>query len=150
MKRPDYPGACIRFIALGIDFVLYMIIYAMFVLLLVAGVKGGLIGKGMIATLTNTPIIPIVFFILLFLYFVIFDAVFAGTIGKRICKIKVVGSDYCNISIQRSLLRTGVSFVLGPCFGICFIPYILSADGECLHDRVSSTMVVFAVTGSQV
>lgn len=149
MKKTNSPGAIIRIAAIGIDFLLWMVIYALFVFLLVVSFKMRMIEKESISALIGTPVIPIVFFVLLFMYFVVFDAVFGGTVGKKVLRIELVSTDNKKLSILKCLFRTILFFLLSPLFGVCFIPYIFSRDGECLHDRIASTAIIFKTSESK-
>lgn len=85
------------------------------------------------------------FVLIYFLYFIIFEALFAQTIGKYIVKIKVVNEKGDKISFYTSFLRNILRLIDGIGFYIIGLLFIIkSKKNQRLGDRMAKSFVIKA------
>jgi uncharacterized RDD family membrane protein YckC len=81
--------------------------------------------------------------VLLFLYFAIFESSpEQGTLGKRVMRIIVCGSDGRRLNFPRAAIRTlgkGLSFLI---CGVGFLMPLFTPWKQALHDKLTDTIVV--------
>ncbi|MBD3367168.1 MAG: hypothetical protein GF405_03195 [Candidatus Eisenbacteria bacterium] len=86
----------------------------------------------------------IAFLIVMFVYFVLFEALAGATPGKLVSGVRVIGPDGGRPGLVRSLVRNLLRVVDGlPAFGI-LAAVLISTSEECARfgDRVAGTRVV--------
>lgn len=76
-------------------------------------------------------------------YQTIFVARFGGTVGKLICRIRVIRVDGQRLSFRHALARAAATYVsLLPC-GIGLIMAAFDSEKRTLHDRICGTRVIW-------
>jgi uncharacterized RDD family membrane protein YckC len=115
----------------------------------------GVFGRDTMRPNTGPPVGFFLLIGLLFLIWAIVNLVFVfryqQTIGKRICKIKVVRSDGSPCNPWRIILLRGFVVglinnipIVGGLFGLVDPLLIFREDHRCIHDHIADTIVVRA------
>jgi uncharacterized RDD family membrane protein YckC len=77
-------------------------------------------------------------------YETIFVAAFAGTPGKRLCRLRIVRADGGRLTIQHALARSLAEWVsILPC-GLGYLVAAFDKEKRALHDLICHTRVVWA------
>lgn len=86
----------------------------------------------------------LIFLAVIFLYFVLLEGLAGGTFGKRLLRLRVVGTDSVRVRLSKALLRNILRVVDGlPAFGILgAILIIRSPEKARFGDRVAGTRVI--------
>ena len=86
----------------------------------------------------------LIFLAVIFLYFVLLEGLAGGTFGKRLLRLRVVGTDSVSVRLSKALLRNILRVVDGlPAFGILgAILIIRSPEKARFGDRVAGTRVI--------
>jgi len=143
-SRPDYAGIWIRFAAIVLD--VAFLSAAFFPVTRI--VKGTWImsaadhrwARGQFVT---DPLC-LVFLVVMFLYFVLFEGLVGATPGKRILGLRVVGADGSTAGFMRALLRNALRVVDSlPALGILAAILIsTSPERTRFGDRAAETRVI--------
>jgi len=86
-----------------------------------------------------------IFLGIIFLYWIVLEAFFGGTVGKLILGLRVTNDEFSKISFEQSILRNGFRMIDGLPFlnllGIFSI--VLSKEKQRIGDKIAKTYVVF-------
>lgn len=123
---PQYAGVAIRFLALLIDSVIIAVI---------GGVLGSLADSTTVATAISV--------IIMFAYFIIFEALRGATPGKMLFKLHVVRTDGAPISWQESFIRNLLRIIDGLFVYLVAAIFVWTSPlRQRLGDRAANTVVV--------
>ena len=141
---PEYAGVSIRFSALVLDVILLSAVFFPVTRL----AKGTWVmtaadhqwARGWFVT---DPLC-LVFLLVMFLYFVLFEGLSGATPGKRLLGLRVVGVDGSPVGLTRALLRNVLRVVDGlPTLGLVAAVLIATSDERArFGDRLAETRVV--------
>jgi uncharacterized RDD family membrane protein YckC len=140
----EFAGLIVRFLALAVDLLLLSCVFF--------PVTRIVKGKWLLSASDHqwsqgwlvTDPLCLAFLVVMFLYFVLFEALMYGTPGKRILRLRVVALGGARAGLQKSLVRNVLRVVDGlPAFGILGAVLILrSEDRARVGDRVAGTRVI--------
>ncbi len=138
----DYQGIGIRLVAQIVDGIIFFFIFII-VGYFVASIKGGLTPSGFELHGIPALISNSISFGIMFAYFIILEGVFGQTLGKKLCKIKVVKEDGTPCDLYASFIRNILRIV--DAIAVYLVGAILIARSDKkqrLGDRVAKTIVV--------
>jgi len=134
-----------RVIAFAVDWVVLSVLSAFMCLLCLIGYKVGLANHGRSVTWENAiPLISMMTWSSLSLataYFVMFHGMDGKTIGKRMLRLRVVGSGQSAITYRRAFARWLAMFAFAP-FLVGFFWIILNREKRGWHDLIAGTWVI--------
>lgn len=138
----EYQGIGIRFVAQVIDGVIFSVIFWIAGLGF-ASIYGGLTPTGF--HLTGSPALQLLVILLIIwlAYFTILEGLYGQTVGKKICKIKVIKENGEPCDLHASFIRNILRIVDG--IGIYLVGAILilrSNKKQRLGDRLARTVIV--------
>jgi uncharacterized RDD family membrane protein YckC len=143
-NRPQYAGLGRRFLALVVDFLIFSAIFFP----VTKAVKGVWImspqdhawGYGWFIT---DPLC-LTFLVIMVMYFVLLEGLAGATIGKRLLRLRVVGTDGQRPGLGRGALRNVLRVVDSlPALNILGVALILtSAERARFGDRIAKTRVI--------
>ncbi|MDI6903633.1 MAG: RDD family protein [Methanocellales archaeon] len=138
----DYQGIGIRLAAQIVDGIISFLVY-WFVGIFVASRMGGLTPGGFELHGYPALICCSATFGIIFAYFLILEGVFGQTLGKKLCKIKVVKEDGSPCDLSASFIRNILRIIDGIAVYLVGAIFIARSDKkQRLGDRVASTIVI--------
>lgn len=134
MSSTDYRGVGIRAVAVIIDLVVWGVIGYIIALL-----TGATTGAGF--ELEGAP--ALLWFLSFFVYYIVLEAQFGQTVGKKLVGIRVVTESGTGIGYRDSVVRNVLRIVDGLLFYLVGAILVYQSDSkQRLGDRVGKTFVV--------
>lgn len=135
----QYVGVGRRFVATLVDFILYLIVFVIVGIAL--GHAQASAGSASVS-LTGTPAFLVD--VLFFLYYIVFEAVLGGTVGKMLLGIRVANVDGSRIGWGASIIRNILRIIDALPFFYLLGAILIwtSPQKQRLGDRAAKTVVV--------
>lgn len=137
-----YQGIGVRLVAQVVDGIIFFFVFWI-VGYFVASQTGGLTPSGFELHGAPALIFSIIFFGIVFAYFLVLEGVFGQTVGKKLCKIKVVKEDGTPCDLYASFIRN-ILRIIDAIF-VYLVGAILLARSDKkqrLGDSVAHTIVI--------
>ncbi len=149
-SKPDHAGVSIRLLAMVLD-VLFLSAVFFPVTRIAKGtwIMNAADHRWVRGWFVTDPLC-LVFLVVMFLYFVLFEGLSGATPGKRVLRLRVVGADGGPAGLTRALVRNALRVVDSlPALGILAALLIASSqDRTRFGDRVAATRVVHVRSGA--
>ena len=137
-----YAGAVSRFAAYATDIIASSFLFTI-------GLAASAFAVSIIATHPvnwnkSSPVVGVIYFGWLFIYFAYSWAAFGRTIGMALLGVRVVRANGAGVSGWRAVVRTlalPLSFLF---FGLGFVPILFQRERRALHDFIAGTAVIYA------
>ena len=138
----NYQGIAIRLAAQVVDGIIFYVIFWV-VGMTIASIYGGLTPTGFQLYGTPAFITMGTIFVIWLAYFTILEGTSGQTVGKRICKIRVIKENGSSCDLLTALVRNILRLIDGIAFYLVGAIFIVRSDKkQRFGDKIAKTIVV--------